>query len=661
MLRTLCDEGHHGTDRAAALRAATPSARSTAPSSTRSPPAPEPPPAALLHARARRRRARRPLQPRPLPAAEPCFAEAETFACGPPALLDAVRGDLGQRPRAAPARRELRAAQPAPRRRARRRARSASPAPASRSPTAAPRCSSRPRLPASRRSPAAGWASATPAPAASSSGTVRNLLTGEISSAPDEEIQLCVRAPLGDVVARPLNATSTKGNPMSTPPRARSPLTPEQLDALRRGARRDPPARHRRPRRARRQLHPPRDPRPARARGRRPRPALGRLLPAGLARRHGRPLALQDPRQHGDRPQRDARPVRLDERPGALGQAFEWDNACPADQWRHSHNYMHHTHTNIVGKDRDIGYGVLRMSEEQRWRPYYLGNPVYAVLLALFFQYGVALHDLEVERLDAGEATSRDKREMLQGDLEKGPPPDPQGLRRSSRRSRGRLPLPRWPATLTANLVRNVWSFTIIFCGHFPEGTHEFTEEETEDETPRPVVLPPAARLGQPRPAASPSTSSPATSASRSSTTSSPTCRPTATRRSRPRCARSASATASPTTSARSASSSAASSRRSAGWRCRTRRVGRGAASQRPKSATRSEPQPRSRPERRQSKTPKGRGEATPAPRSSASSSFPASARLRSRRWPWQRRRWRRGSPARPGSRRRRRSVSRPL
>ena len=40
---------------------------------------------------------------------------------------------------------------------------------------------------------------------------------------------------------------------------------------------------------------------------------------------------------------------------------------------------MHHTYTNIVGKDRDIGYGILRMSEDQPWRPYYLGNPLYAV------------------------------------------------------------------------------------------------------------------------------------------------------------------------------------------------------------------------------------------------------------------------------------------
>src|ERR1044072_1552563 len=89
--------------------------------------------------------------------------------------------------------------------------------------------------------------------------------------------------------------------------------------------------------------------------------------------------------------------------PRLNGKTFEWDTACPADQWRHSHNYMHHTHTNIVGKDRDIGYGILRMSEDQEGRPYYLGNPVYATLLATFFQYGVALHDLETERIAAGE------------------------------------------------------------------------------------------------------------------------------------------------------------------------------------------------------------------------------------------------------------------
>ena len=164
------------------------------------------------------------------------------------------------------------------------------------------------------------------------------------------------------------------------------------------------------------------------------------------------------------------------------GKTFEWDTSCPGDQWRHSHNYMHHTHTNIVGKDRDIGYGMLRMSEDQRWRPYYLGNPIYAALLAIFFQYGVALHDLEVERIAAGETTLAEKRNMLADIWEK--------VRGQTLKDYVLFPLlsgPSAPFVLagnaTANLTRNLWAFTIIFCGHFPEGTQEFTEEEAENET----------------------------------------------------------------------------------------------------------------------------------------------------------------------------------
>ncbi|WP_238997364.1 fatty acid desaturase, partial [Mycolicibacterium sp. CBMA 361] len=99
--------------------------------------------------------------------------------------------------------------------------------------------------------------------------------------------------------------------------------------------------------------------------------------------------------------------------PALRGQNFEWDSACPSNQWRHSHNYMHHTYTNIVDMDRDIGYGILRMSADQKWRPYYLGNPAYAFLLMVFFQYGVALHELETERIASGEIRLRDKKDTL--------------------------------------------------------------------------------------------------------------------------------------------------------------------------------------------------------------------------------------------------------
>jgi fatty acid desaturase len=168
--------------------------------------------------------------------------------------------------------------------------------------------------------------------------------------------------------------------------------------------------------------------------------------------------------------------------PNISGRSFEWDTACPADQWRHSHNYMHHTHTNIVGMDRDIGYGILRMSEDQKWHPYYLGNPVYAFLLMVLFQYGVALHELETERIRSGEIKLRDKRDTLKAIWKK--------TRRQSLKDYVAFPLLAGPfapfvltGNLTANLMRNVWSYMIIFCGHFPDGTQEFTVEETKDES----------------------------------------------------------------------------------------------------------------------------------------------------------------------------------
>ena len=168
--------------------------------------------------------------------------------------------------------------------------------------------------------------------------------------------------------------------------------------------------------------------------------------------------------------------------PNIRGGDFEWDTACPADQWRHSHNYMHHTYTNIVGMDRDIGYGILRMSEDQPWKPYFLGNPVYAFLLMVLFQYGVALHELETERIRAGEIRLADKREVLQGIWRK--------TRRQMLKDYVAFPLLAGPfapfvfaGNLSANLIRNVWSYMIIFCGHFPDGTQEFTVEETQDES----------------------------------------------------------------------------------------------------------------------------------------------------------------------------------
>jgi linoleoyl-CoA desaturase len=38
-------------------------------------------------------------------------------------------------------------------------------------------------------------------------------------------------------------------------------------------------------------------------------------------------------------------------------------------------------------------------------------------------------------------------------------------------------------ADVVANMVRNVWSYAIIFCGHFPDQTYTFSQKEVEDES----------------------------------------------------------------------------------------------------------------------------------------------------------------------------------
>ncbi|MGZ4447038.1 MAG: fatty acid desaturase family protein [Nocardioides sp.] len=168
--------------------------------------------------------------------------------------------------------------------------------------------------------------------------------------------------------------------------------------------------------------------------------------------------------------------------PEIHSSTWEWDTAQPAEQWKHSHNYVHHQFTNVLGHDNDIGYGILRMAREQKWHPANLGQPVYNALLAGLFQWGVALHDLDLEAIRKGKKDPKEMKRQLRQIAWKG--------RNQILKDYVVYPAlsgPQWKATMkanaTANLARNLWSYMIIFCGHFPDGALHFTEEELEDET----------------------------------------------------------------------------------------------------------------------------------------------------------------------------------
>ena len=163
-------------------------------------------------------------------------------------------------------------------------------------------------------------------------------------------------------------------------------------------------------------------------------------------------------------------------------RTWDWDTASPAEAWRHSHNFEHHTFTNIRGKDRDLGYEIMRIDPHQRWYPIYLLQPLYNLLLMAFFEWGVAVHDLNSEAIRSGEKSKAQVIEELKAIGVK--------ARRQIVKDYIAFPLlsgrsfkKTLAANFTANVVRNAWAYSIIFCGHFPDQTYTFTEEEVAGET----------------------------------------------------------------------------------------------------------------------------------------------------------------------------------
>jgi linoleoyl-CoA desaturase len=168
--------------------------------------------------------------------------------------------------------------------------------------------------------------------------------------------------------------------------------------------------------------------------------------------------------------------------PALDSQRYEWDNVCTGDDWRHSHNYEHHTFTNILGKDRDIGYGFLRVAPEQAWKPVHLTQPIVATFLALLFQWGVGAHDLRVDELFAGKQTAAQFGRRARPFLMKSTWQlfKDYGLFPALALANG----PRVAVgNLLANGTRNLWTFSVIFCGHFPEGVRLYEEAETDHES----------------------------------------------------------------------------------------------------------------------------------------------------------------------------------
>ncbi|MCM3896048.1 MULTISPECIES: fatty acid desaturase family protein [Gordonia] len=169
--------------------------------------------------------------------------------------------------------------------------------------------------------------------------------------------------------------------------------------------------------------------------------------------------------------------------PEVHSTTWEWDMVCASPHWKHSHNYVHHKYTNVLGMDHDVGYKVLRVTRDEPWEPRRLLQPFMNLFLALTFEWGIGLHDLDLSEYRAGERP----REVTIPKLKL--------FARKIGKQVGKdfvlfpaLTGPNFVHTLTANLtanvIRNLWAYVVIFCGHFPDGAEKFTVDTLDDETP---------------------------------------------------------------------------------------------------------------------------------------------------------------------------------
>lgn len=168
--------------------------------------------------------------------------------------------------------------------------------------------------------------------------------------------------------------------------------------------------------------------------------------------------------------------------PALQGKSYEWDNVGTSDNWRKTHNFKHHTYTNIKGMDDDIGYGLLRIFPEQRWRPFYLGQPLYALTLAMLFQWGVGIQDLEIGKYLQGKMSKQEFKARWQ--------PTKQKILKQLFKDyvffpaiAGPSAIPVFLGNLAANGMRNLWTFSIIFCGHFTEDAEIFPKSVVDHES----------------------------------------------------------------------------------------------------------------------------------------------------------------------------------
>ncbi|MCV7260199.1 fatty acid desaturase family protein [Mycobacterium shimoidei] len=172
--------------------------------------------------------------------------------------------------------------------------------------------------------------------------------------------------------------------------------------------------------------------------------------------------------------------------PEIHSSTWEWDMTGAAKHWRYTHNYVHHKYANILGMDDDVGYGLLRVTRDQPWKRFNLFNLVYNTLLALLFEWGVGLQHVEIGKIVKHRMDHEEARQRVDEFLAKAGRQvfkDYVAFPALTALSPGATFRSTLTANISANLIRNVWSNAVIFCGHFPDGAEKFTTTDMNGET----------------------------------------------------------------------------------------------------------------------------------------------------------------------------------
>ena len=171
--------------------------------------------------------------------------------------------------------------------------------------------------------------------------------------------------------------------------------------------------------------------------------------------------------------------------PEIHSSTWEWDMSGASKHWRFTHNFMHHKYTNILGMDDDVGYGLLRVTRDQRGSRS-TSATCCSTPCSRSASSGVSGCSTWNSARSPRAATTAPPRWCGCASSGEGRPPARQGLRRLPR---GDVAVPRatfrstLKANAVANVIRNVWANAVIFCGHFPDGAEKFTKTDMVGES----------------------------------------------------------------------------------------------------------------------------------------------------------------------------------